>query len=323
TTRLVKSGGGLLNLAMLVAIVRRMANGAVREGPGSATLVAFLLLVMIAGGNAVAIRYTSCRTCELDPFWGTATRFLLATVIFVVIAGALHAGMPRGRALLGSVLYGALQFGGGFGLIYWGLVRAPAGLGQALLACVPLLTFALALAQRQERFRWEALMGATLAIGGIALVFSSGVNAGVPLTSMLAIVAGAFFWAEALIVVKGFPPVHPAAMNAIGMGIGTAILLALTAIFDEAYVIPEAGSTWAAQAYLVIGGSIGVFWLYVMVLRGWTASAASYQLVLIPLVTVVLSAWLQHEQITWIFAVGSILVLLGVYFGALRNPSLE
>lgn len=71
----------------------------------------------------------------------------------------------------------------------------------------------------------------------------------------------------------------------------------------------------------MIAGSIGVFWLYVIVLHGWTASAASYQLVLIPLVTIVLSAWLQDEPITGAFAVGSILVLIGVYFGALRRPS--
>ncbi len=274
----------------------------------------------IAGGNAVAIRYTSCATCELDPFWGAATRFLLASMVFVLVARSIRAGMPRGRALVGAVLYGALQFGAGFGLIYWGLVRAPAGLGQVLLACVPLLTFVLALVQRQERFRRDGLVGAALAVGGIAAVFSSGIDAGVPLTSMLAIVAGAVCWAEALIVVKGFPPVHPAAMNAIAMGVGTAVLLALTVIFDEAYVIPEPGSTWGALAYLVIAGSVGVFWLYILVLRGWTASAASYQLVLIPLVTVVLSAWLQDERITWGFAAGSVLVLVGVYFGALRRP---
>lgn len=190
-----------------------------------------------------------------------------------------------------------------------------------MLASVPLLTFGLALAQHQERFRWEGLVGAALAIGGIAVVFSSGVDAGVPLTSMLAILLGAACWAEALIVVKGFPPVHPAAMNAIGMAVGTVVLLALTLIFDEAYVIPEASSTWGAQVYLVIAGSIGVFWLYVFVLRGWTASAASYQLVLIPLVTVVVAAWLQDERITGTFATGSILVLIGVYFGALRRPS--
>ncbi|MGH3024390.1 MAG: DMT family transporter [Gaiellaceae bacterium] len=276
------------------------------------------MLVAIAGGNAPAIRYVSCETCELDPFWGAAMRFLLASAIFAVVACALRTGLPRGRALLGAVLFGVLQFGAGFGLIYWGLVRAPAGLAQVLLACLPLLTFGLALAHRQERFRWEGIVGAVLAVGGIAVVFSSGMDTGVPLTSMLAILAGAFCWAEALIVVKGFPRLRPAAMNAVAMFVGTVVLLALTTIFDEAYVLPESGSAWAAQAYLVIAGSIGVFWLYVFVLRGWTASAASYQMVLIPLVTVAVSAWLHDERITPAFAAGSVLVLAGVYVGAIR-----
>jgi drug/metabolite transporter (DMT)-like permease len=296
------------------------ARSDAREGLDAATLAAFLSLVAVAGGNAVAIRYTSCETCELGPFWGAAIRFLFASVIFAGIARALHTGIPRGHALLGAVLYGALQFGGGFGLIYWGLVRAPAGLGQLLLACVPLLTLVLAVVHGQESFRWDRLIGAGLAVCGIAVVFSSGMEAGVPLTSMMAIVAGGVCWAEALIVVRGFPPTHPAAMNAIAMGVGAAILLVLTLIFGEAIIIPEAGSTWGAQAYLVIAGSIGVFWLYVSVLRAWTATAASYQLVLIPLVTVVLSAWLQDERITWVFAAGAALVLVGVYFGALRQP---
>jgi drug/metabolite transporter (DMT)-like permease len=283
--------------------------------------VAFLVLVTIAGGNAPAIRYVSCETCELDPFWGAATRFLFASAIFTIIARALRVEMPRGRALRGALLFGILQFGAGFGLIYWGLVRAPAGLGQVLLASVPLLTFGLALAHRQERFRWEGIVGAALAVGGIAVVFNSGLDAGVPLTSMLAILAGALCWAEALIVVKGFPVVHPAAMNMVAMAAGAVVLLALTAIFDEAIVVPESGSTWAAQTYLVIAGSIGVFWLYVFVLHGLTASAASYQLVLIPLVTVAVSAWLQDERVTPAFAAGSLLVLVGVYIGVLRNPS--
>lgn len=307
-----------------VDIVRLMEVGDQRrEGAEPTTLVAFLTLVAIAGGNAVAIRYTSCETCELDPFWGAGTRFLFASLIFVGISRALRASMPRGRALLGAILYGALQFGAGFGLIYWGFVRAPAGLGQVLLACVPLLTFALTLIHRQEQFHKDGLVGAALAVGGIGVVFGSGVDAGVPLSSMLALVAGAVCWAEALIVVKAFPPVPPVAMNAIGMGAGSVILLLLTVIFDEAYVVPETGSTWSAMAYLVIAGSVGVFWLFVFVLHGWTASAASYQLVLIPLVTVVLSAWLQDERITWTFAVGSILVLIGVYFGAIRRSAVQ
>jgi len=39
----------------------------VRDEPDRATLAAFLALVAIAGGNAVAIRSVSCDTCELEP----------------------------------------------------------------------------------------------------------------------------------------------------------------------------------------------------------------------------------------------------------------
>ena len=285
-----------------------------------ATLTAFVLVVITAGGNAVAVRYISCEGCELDPFWAAATRFLVASVLLAAIARVLHAGMPRGRALLGAVLYGALQFGGGFAFFYWGLVRTPAGLAQVLIASVPLFTFGFALVQRQERFRWGGLAGAILAIGGIVIVFSSGDAAGVPVMSMAAVLLCAVCWAQALVVVKGFPHVHPAALNAVGMAVGVAVLLPLTLLTRESYVVPEAARTWAAQIYLIVG-SVGVFWLLVFVVHRWTASAASYSLVLIPLVTVVLSAWLQDEQITWAFLAGSILVLVGVYFGAIRRPA--
>ncbi|MDP8929593.1 MAG: EamA family transporter [Actinomycetota bacterium] len=284
------------------------------------TLGAFIALVVVAGGNAPAIRYVSCGTCELEPFWGAAIRFLAATIIFAGITWARGAPRPRGRALLGGALFGVLQFGAGFGLIYLGLVRAPAGLVQVLIACVPLLTFGLALVHRQERFTWDGLVGAVLAVGGIAVVFGSGLNTGVPLLSMVAVLAGAACWAEALIVVKAFPPVHPAAMNTIAMGVGGVLLLALSVVTGETFTVPREAVTWGAQGYLVLAGSIGVFWLYVFVLRGWTASAASYQLVLIPLVTVPVSAWLQDEPITWSFLAGSVFVLVGVYIGALRAP---
>lgn len=137
---------------------------------------------------------------------------------------------------------------------------------------------------------------------------------------MLAILAGALCWAEALVVVKAFPPAHAAATNAVAMAAGGVVLLVLAAIAGESYAIPESAKAWGAQAYLVVAGSLGVFWLYVLVVRRWTASAASYQLVLVPLVTVLVSAWLQDEPVTVSFAAGSVLVLAGVYVGALRQP---
>jgi drug/metabolite transporter (DMT)-like permease len=85
-------------------------------------------------------------------------------------------------------------------------------------------------------------------------------------------------------------------------------------------VVPELARTWLAQVYLVILGSVALFPLYVFVIRRWTATAVEG--VLIPLVAILLAAWLPDERLTWSFLAGSGLVLVGVYVGALRRPSM-
>jgi drug/metabolite transporter (DMT)-like permease len=71
-------------------------------------------------------------------------------------------------------------------------------------------------------------------------------------------------------------------------------------------------------AYLVTLGSVAVFLLYLFVLRNWAASRAAYSFVLIPIVTVALSAWLDDEPVEAGLLVGGALELGGVYVGALK-----
>jgi drug/metabolite transporter (DMT)-like permease len=290
-------------------------------GPDRTTLAAFVAFVSLAGGNVIAVRSVSCEDCELDPFWAAASRFLLASLILAAIALVVRGGMPRGRALLGAALYGVLGFGAAFAFAYWGLQRVSAGLGAVFLATVPLLTFGFALLHRQERFRWDGLIGGVFAVAGMAVIFREGLAAGVPFASLLSLFVAAVCFAETGIVVKAFPRVHPVSMNAIGLGVGGLMLLVLAVLSGESLVVPELEKTWFAQVYLVIFGSVLAFTLYVYVLRRWTASAVSYEGVLIPIVAILLASWLQDEEITWAFAAGSVLVLFGVYVGALRRPA--
>ena len=62
--------------------------------------------------------------------------------------------------------------------------------------------------------------------------------------------------------------------------------------------LPQQANTWWAVAYLVVIGSGVVFTLYVVVLRYWDASRVNYGFVIIPIVTVLISAWLLDEQLT-------------------------
>jgi drug/metabolite transporter (DMT)-like permease len=72
---------------------------------------------------------------------------------------------------------------------------------------------------------------------------------------------------------------------------------------------------------MVVLGSAPVFVLYVLVVRIWGASRAAYGFVLIPLVTVILSAWIDDEPVGAALLLGGPLVLAGVYVGALRKPT--
>jgi drug/metabolite transporter (DMT)-like permease len=75
--------------------------------------------------------------------------------------------------------------------------------------------------------------------------------------------------------------------------------------------------------YVAAIGSVVVFLLHVVVAQHWGASRTAYVMVLIPIVTVVLSAWLDEESITASFVIGGLFVILGVYIGALRPSRVE
>lgn len=281
-------------------------------------LGAFLAYALFAGGNAVGVRFSNR---ELEPLWGAGLRFALAAAVLVAAMAVLRLPPPRGRALLGALLFGAFNFGAAFALAYYALVRVQAGLGQTLLALVPLATLLLAVLQRQERFRADAVVGVLFALVGVAWMSRASFGDAIPLLSLLAALGSALCFAEAAIVVRWFPGVHPVTMNAVGMAAGAALLLAGSVVAGEAMVLPERTATWAALVYLVTVGSVVTFGLYLVVLGHWPASRAAYGFVLIPVVTVVLSAWLDDEPVGAGLVLGGLLVLAGVYVGALRGAT--
>jgi drug/metabolite transporter (DMT)-like permease len=285
----------------------------IRATPDRATIIAFLGIVALGGFNAVAIRFSNR---ELAPFWGATLRFAVAALVLFGIVFARRVPLPRGRALVGSLLYGLLGFAGAFALAYFGLVQTPAGVAQVILAVVPLLTAVFAIALGLEHLRWQSIGGSIIAIGGIALVFGDRLGAAAPAVSMLAILGAAVCMSAANVVVKRFPKCHPEANNAIAMGVGAATLALLSFISGEAHPVPAATQTWVAIGYLAVPGSVVVFSLFLYVIQRWTASATSYVMLLMPLVTVVAGASLAGEGVTPLFVVGAALVLVGVYVGA-------
>ena len=283
---------------------------------GERMVAAVLALnAILAGGNAVGIRFSNR---ELDPLWGAGLRFSLAAALLLAAMAVMRLELPRGRALTGALLYGLLNFGGAFALAYYALVELHAGFGQILLALVPLATLLLAVLQRQERLRVAAVAGTVLALMGVALMSRAPLRESVGVLSLLGALGSALCFAQAAVFVRRFPPVHPVTMNAVGMTTGAALLVIGSVLVGESLVLPQLAATWVALGYMVAVGSVVVFGLHLFVLRHWAASRAAFVFVLAPFVTVVLSAWLDAEPVGPGLLLGGVLVLGGVYVGALR-----
>jgi len=299
--------------------MKRATSGAelATGGADRGTLVAFVLMVLFAGGNTVAVRVSNF---GLPPFWGAALRSSGAALVFWILVLLRRMPLPRGRALWGSVLYGVLGVGLPYAFMYWGLVRLPAGLLAPILALVPLMTLFFARAHRLEELRGRAVAGAVVASAGVLIGLAGGLGSALHVPSVLALVLGTACVAESGIVVKLFPRNHPLVTNALAFTSGAPILLVMSRLAGERWALPASSGTWAAYGYLVLIGSVVVFYLYLYVLARWTATAASYSFLLIPIATVVIANRVLGEVVTMSFVVGAALALAGVWLGMQSTP---
>jgi drug/metabolite transporter (DMT)-like permease len=279
-------------------------------------LLAFAAVVLIAGSNIVAVRFSNQ---ELDPFWGAGIRFLLASLILWTFVIRGRVALPHGRALTGAAVYGILSFFVAYAFFYWGSQEVPAGLGGTIMGSVPLLTVLFAAVHRLEPLRLRAVVGAVVALGGIALMSLGAISGEVSVASVIAVVIAAAAAAESGIVLQSLPSAHPVATNAIGMSIGAILLLALSLAAGESWSWPTSTSVWVAVGYLAVASPF-LFMLIVYVIRRWSATGASYQFVLFPIVAVIGGALLLDEPITSSLLLGAPVVLVGVYVGALSGP---
>lgn len=285
--------------------------------PDRATLTAFGTTVLIGGTNFFAVKVT---LAELAPIWGAGLRFAAAALLLLAIAKITHKALPRGRAFGGAVLYGVLAFGLSYALIYIAMVSIGAGTASVVLAATPLSTLMLAVAHRQEKLSARGLIGGLLVIGGIGALSLNRLGGGLPLLPLLLAVGAVLAAAEATVLVKGFPKADPITTNAVGMAAGALALLVVSPLVGEPWLLPATGEVWGAMVWLAAPGSVGLFVLFLYVVKRWTASASVYALTLMPLVAVTLGVVFLGEAITVEMIAGAILVISGVYVGALSRP---
>jgi drug/metabolite transporter (DMT)-like permease len=282
---------------------------------GTAPWLAFAFCCVVWSSTFLFIRMGNDTT---PPVWGAAVRLALASVLFTLVTWAVRAPWPSGAQLRAAWWFGVVDFGVSLPLLYWGEQRVPSGIAAVLFATIPLSTSLFARIFGIEPLRPRIVVASLVAIGGVALLFSSSMGGAYEPSRLVAVWLAATTAALAGVLLKRAPGAHPFAMNAWAHGIGAVICVVASRVLGEPQHLPH-GASWIPIAYLTIVGSLGAFAAFAWLLQRWPVTRISFIAVIIPVAALLLGVSLRGERPGGIAVLGSALILGAVFMGILGD----
>ncbi|HEY6958485.1 MAG TPA: EamA family transporter [Candidatus Limnocylindria bacterium] len=254
--------------------------------------IAFVACCLIWGSTFLAIRIGNQ---SLPPEWAATMRLTLAAPLLALIVVVRRDPWPRGKTLLGAVLFGALNFGANLALLYWGERVVPSGIAAVLYATVPLSTAFLAAAFGVEHLNARKVIAAIVAIAGVATIFAGETQLDVPFNGLLAVFFAATFASLSSIVLKRYPQPSAFATNSVGAAAGAVICLSASVLLGEDRAIPTTLPAIWPVIYLTLAGSLGAYVIFTWLVTHWSVTNASYVGVVVPVIAVILGALVLQE----------------------------
>ena len=155
-------------------------------------VAAYITLCVVWSSTWLAIKVG---LADLPPISFAGLRFVIAFLVLLAVSIGRVPLLPKNRGdwmLLGST--GVLMFAVNYGLLFWGELHVSSGLAAVLQAVIVIFGMFFAhLLLPGEELRWQRVLGALLAGGGVALICGRLLEHG----GMLA------FWAGLGIVIGG------------------------------------------------------------------------------------------------------------------------
>jgi drug/metabolite transporter (DMT)-like permease len=255
----------------------------------------------------------------LAPVWAATLRLVLAAVLLAAWTRVRGQPLPRGAALRAALGYGVAQFGVNLPLLYWGEKVVPSGLSAVVYATIPLTSALITRALRMERLTPAKLLGALIAFAGVAVLFSSTLNARVAPAGFLAILIGATAASVGTVLLKRGPRQDPFGANAVGCAVGAVFSGAISWALGENHGLPTTLEAAWPLAYLTVAGSLGAYVIMSWLVNHWSVTRTAYVTVIVPVIALGLGALVRHERLTSTCVLGAAIVLAGLVIG-MRRP---
>lgn len=258
----------------------------------------------------------------LPPIWAATLRLALAAVLLTIVTRLRGHALPRGAALRAALGYGVAQFGVNLPLLYWAEKVVPSGLAAVVYATTPLTSALMTRALGMERLTATKILGSTVALAGVALLFSSSFQGHVALVGLIAIFIAATTSGAGAIVLKRGPHQDPFGANAVGSALGAVICGVLSFALGEDHALPATFAAAWPLLYLTLAGSLGAYVLMSWLVGRWPVTRMSYVAVIVPVIALALGALVRGERVGGAGLAGAALVLVGLLIG-MRQPSMR
>ena len=286
----------------------------------------FVIVTAIWGSTWIVIRG---QLGVVPPLWSVAYRFVIAASAMALVAASKGQNLRLGRkgALVATVL-GFTQFCVNFEAVYLAERHITSGVVATVFALLLIPSSLLAwafLGQRPSaRFAWSSLV----AVAGIVLLFvhelqehaanarQIAVGIGLTLGGMLGASIGSVF--QAAPEVRRFPLL---ALIAWAMAAGALFDAFFAFLISGPPVIDLSLSYVSGLLYLALLGSVLAFSLYYPLVRKIGPGKAAYPSVIVPIIAMGFSTWLEHYRWTPLAIAGGVLALGGMSGALSRGPT--
>ncbi|MEJ2666328.1 MAG: DMT family transporter [Deinococcales bacterium] len=275
------------------------------------------LVTLAAAGTGVQVGAAMVASRFALHALGSADLALLryALALALVLPAALAARRRRWarRDVLPVALLGITQFGVVIVLLNLSLERLPAGLAALLFTTAPLQALLLASAIGQERLTRLKVVGALVALAGVALALDAPLSVGGGALAVVAALSSAFAAALCSVLYRPYLARYPVPqVGAVAMAAAVTVLLVPAAADGLARTAPGlSAATWQAVAFVGVSSGVG-YLLWLWALGRAEASRVTLFLALGPITALLLGAAFLSEPLRAHALEGAALVALGL-----------
>lgn len=284
-----------------------------------ATFAAYATCVLIWGTTWLAIKVS---LTGFDAVTGAGVRFIVAGVVLYGLAVVMRVDARRHAPPLHLVLVLALSlFGLNYALTYLAETHLASGLVAVLFGTMPFFIFGFAHVMVDERANRKTIVGALLALGGVATISLVG-DVRADWIYVLAVLVASASSAFANVYLKRFAHVEPLETLPPAMLLAGIVMSAYGIVFERTdWHRAVSLSSLAALAYLAICGSAVAFYLNHWLLQRIDSGMMGLSALMIPVIAVIVGALLGHEIFGVRDIVGALLVVGGVSLSLSRKRS--